>query len=178
MSIQLKAHFKHVGLYVWDLDKMADFYQRWFGLTVTDGGVGGAGKGIFLSSDPSEHHQIVFVVGRAPDSKTTVNQLSFLVDDLATVRAYYKKAKTEDVTVTMTKSHGNALSVYVLDPEGNQIEIYCHTPWYVAQPNGKPLDLDLSESEILAQVERQVQADASFMSREQWMKKIAQKMSG
>lgn len=81
MSIQLKAHFKHVGLYVWDLDKMADFYQRWFGLTVTDGGVGGAGKGIFLSSDPAEHHQIVFVVGRAPDSKTTVNQLSFLVDD-------------------------------------------------------------------------------------------------
>lgn len=178
MSIQLKAHFKHVGLYVWDLDKMADFYQRWFGLTVTDGGVGGAGKGIFLSSDPAEHHQIVFVVGRAPDSKTTVNQLSFLVDDLATVRAYYQKAKAEDVTVTMTKSHGNALSVYVLDPEGNQIEIYCHTPWYVTQPNGKPMDLDLSESEILAQVERQVQADASFMSREQWMKKIAQKMSG
>lgn len=177
MTIQLKAHFKHVGLYVWDLDKMADFYQRWFGLTVTDGGVGGAGKGIFLSSDPSEHHQIVFVVGRAPESKTTVNQLSFLVDDIATVKAYYQKAKAEDVTVTMTKSHGNALSVYVMDPEGNQVEIYCHTPWYVKQPAGKPMDLTQSVDDILAQVEREVHADPSFMPREQWMNKIAQKMS-
>lgn len=177
MSIQLKAQFKHVGLYVWDLDKMSNFYQRWFDLVVTDGGMGSSGKGVFLSADPTEHHQLVFVVGREPSSKSTVNQLSFLVEDLATVRAYHEKAKVEGVTVTMTKSHGNALSVYVLDPEGNQIEIYCHTPWYVTQPNGKPLDLNLSESEILAQVERQVQADPSFMPREQWMEKIAQKMS-
>jgi catechol 2,3-dioxygenase len=176
MTVALKAHFKHVGLYVWDLDKMASFYQRWFGLTVTDGGMGGSGKGIFLSSDPSEHHQIVFVVGRAPDSPTTVNQLSFLVDDLATVKAYHDKALAEGVRVTMTKSHGNALSVYVMDPEGNQIEIYCHTPWYVSQPAGKPMDLSLTVDEILAQVEREVLADPSFKPREQWMAEITEKM--
>lgn len=176
MSTPLKAQFKHMGLYVWDLDTMADFYQRWFGLVVTDGGMGGAGKGIFLSSDPTEHHQLVFVVGREPGSKTTVNQLSFLVPDVATVKAYYAKAQAENVTITMTKSHGNAISVYVLDPEGNQIEIYCHTPWYVSQPNGKPLDLSMSESDILAQVQGQVTADPSFMPRERWMEQIAQKM--
>lgn len=177
MSMQLKAQFKHMGLYVWDLDVMADFYQRWFGLVVTDGGMGGAGKGVFLSSDPTEHHQLVFVVGREPGGKTTVNQLSFLVPDLATVKAYYAKARAENVTITMTKSHGNALSVYILDPEGNQIEIYCHTPWYVAQPKGKPMDLEKSEEEILAQVQSEVQADPSFMPRERWMEQIARKMS-
>lgn len=177
MSSTLKAVFKHVGLYVWDLDNMADFYQRWFGLVVTDGGMGGAGKGIFLSADPTEHHQLVFVVGREPGSKPTVNQLSFLVQDLATVKAYYQKAKAENVTITMTKSHGNALSVYVLDPEGNQIEIYCHTPWYVAQPAGKPMNLDLPEAEILTQVEREVRSDPSFMPRQQWMEQISSRMT-
>lgn len=177
MDTKLKAEFKHVGLYVWDLDKMADFYQRWFGLVVTDGGLGSSGKGIFLSADPTEHHQLVFVVGREPGSKTTVNQLSFLVKDLSTVKAYYQKAKAEGVTITMTKSHGNALSVYVLDPEGNQIEIYCHTQWYVKQPGGKPMNLDLPESDILAQVEREVHADPSFMPRAQWMEQMAPQMS-
>lgn len=176
MALRLKAHFKHVGLYVQDLEKMANFYQEWFGLVVTDGGVGGAGKGIFLSSDPAEHHQIVFVVGREPGSKTTVNQLSFLVDDLTMVKAYYQRAKAAGVTVTMTKSHGNALSVYLLDPEGNQCEIYCHTDWYVKQPAGKPMNLDLPEDEILAQVEREVQADPSNMPRAEWMANIASKM--
>jgi len=177
MSTSLKAQFKHVGLYVWDLDTMADFYQRWFGLVVTDGGVGGSGRGIFLSSDPTEHHQLVFVVGREPGSKPTVNQLSFLVKDLATVKAYYQMALAENVTITMTKSHGNALSVYVLDPEGNQIEIYCHTPWYVSQPAGKPMNLELSDEDILAQVEREVHADPSFMSREAWTTQLGVRLS-
>ena len=177
MSALLKAEFKHVGLYVWNLDAMADFYQRWFGLTVTDGAMGGAGKGIFLSADPMEHHQLVFVVGREPGSKPTINQLSFLVADLATVQAYYRKAVDEGVSITMTKSHGNALSVYVLDPEGNQIEIYCHTPWYVKQPAGKPMNLDLSEADILAQVEREVRSDPSFMPRDQWIEQVSARMT-
>ena len=72
--------------------------------------------------------------------------------------------------------HGNALSLYVLDPEGNQIELYCHTPWYVRQPSGKPMDLTQSEAAILAQVEREVRADPSFMPREQWMAQMQARM--
>ena len=177
MTTPLKAEFKHVGLYVWDLEKMTDFYQRWFGLHVTDGGMGGAGKGVFLSADPTEHHQLVFVVGRVPGSPSTLNQLSFLVQDLSVVKAYHQKALRENVKITMAKSHGNALSVYVLDPEGNQVEIYCHTPWHVKQPAGKPMDLALPEDDILAQVEREVRADPSFTPRAQWIAKVAAQMS-
>ena len=64
MSQALKARFKHVGIHVIDVDKMVEFYQRWFGLVKTDEGSGPVGKGVFLSSDPTEHHQIVFVAGR------------------------------------------------------------------------------------------------------------------
>ncbi len=176
MTIALKASFKHVGLYVFELEAMVDFYRRWFGLTVTDGGVGSSGKGAFLSADPSEHHQLVFVAGRELGSKPTINQLSFLVADLTTLKAYHRKAIDEDVTVTMVKSHGNALSCYILDPDGNQIEIYCHTPWYVRQPMGKALDLSLPDDEIHARVEREVQAEPSALPREQWMAQMRERM--
>jgi catechol 2,3-dioxygenase len=177
MTTQLRACFKHVGIYVHDLPAMANFYTSWFGLVQTDGGVGSSGKGAFFSSDPAEHHQIVMVVGRDPQSKPTINQLSFLVDDLTMLKAYWRKALDEGVKISMVKSHGNALSVYVLDPEGNQCEIYCHTPWYVSQPAGKPLDLSLPDEEILAGVESDARANPSFMSREAWMGKMARQMA-
>ena len=31
-------------------------------------------------------------------------------------------------------THGNALSVYFLDPEDNRFELYVDMPWYVSQP--------------------------------------------
>jgi catechol 2,3-dioxygenase len=173
-----KAKFKHVGIFVTDLEKMQKFYQRWFGLVVTDGGMGPSGKGVFLSSDPTEHHQIVFVVGREPSAaKSILNQLSFLVKDLPTLKAYYKMAQDEGRTITMVKSHGNALSIYVLDPEDNQLEIYCNTPWYVSQPVSQLMDLSKSDEEILAQVEREVRANPTFMMRDEWMKKVGQQMA-
>ena len=44
--------------------------------------------------------------------------------------------------------HGNAWSVYFLDPEGNRLEFFCDTPWYVAQPYRAVLDFSLSDREI------------------------------
>lgn len=177
MTAQLSAKFKHIGMYVMDLEKMVTFYRSWFGLLQTDGGMGSSGKGAFLSADPTEHHQIVLVVGRDPASKPTINQLSFLVDDLATLQAYYRKALAEGVPISMVKSHGNALSLYVFDPEGNQCEIYWHTPWYVSQPVGKPLDLSLPESEILAQVEQECLVNPSFLPRQEWIAQMQARLS-
>jgi len=178
MSQALKATFKHVGIHVMDLDTMQQFYQRWFGLVKTDGGMGPSGGGVFLSSDPAEHHQIVFVVGREPNTKSILNQLSFQVKDLPTLKGYYKLAQEDGRTVTMIKSHGNSLSIYVLDPEGNQMEIYCDTPWHVSQPVSLPMDLSKSDDEIMAQVEREVRANPTFMTREAWTNKVAQQMAG
>ena len=163
MSQALRASFKHVGIHVIDVDRMVAFYTSWFGLVQTDEGNGPIGKGVFLSGDPGEHHQIVFVAGREPGSKSIINQLSFQVEDLPTLRAYYKRAQDEDRKITQVKSHGNSLSIYVLDPEGNQMEIYCDTPWYVSQPVSLPLDFSQSDEEIMAGVERAVRADPSFM---------------
>ena len=65
-------------------------------------------------------------------------------------------------------SHGNALSIYFADPEQNTVEVYLDTPWYVAQPHGDPLDLDKSDEEIWAEVEKVVKADPTFKPVDEW----------
>ena len=65
-------------------------------------------------------------------------------------------------------NHGNALSIYFADPEGNTVEVYVDTPFYVAQPHGDPLDLEKSDAEILAETEAICRADPTFMPLDQW----------
>ena len=71
-----------------------------------------------------------------------------------------------------TLNHGNALSVYFNDPEGNTVEVYVDTPFYVAQPHGDPLDLSKSDSEILAETEANCRADPSFTSAKSWQEQF------
>ena len=51
-------------------------------------------------------------------------------------------------------SHGNAWSMYFKDPEGNRIELFVDTPWYVKQPLRIPMDMRLPDDELWAWAER------------------------
>ncbi len=55
------------GLYVTDLPRMAAFYKRALRFTETDAGDLGPVQLVFLSRDPSEHHQLVLATGRPRD---------------------------------------------------------------------------------------------------------------
>ena len=70
-------------------------------------------------------------------------------------------------------NHGNALSIYFSDPEDNTVEVYLDTPWYVAQPHGDPLDLELPDAEIWELTEKICRADPTFMTVEAWREKFA-----
>lgn len=159
----MKPQLSHVGIYCHDCEAMIRFYEEVLGLTVTDRGLSTSAKQpiIFMSSNATQHHQFVLVQGRAKDVPSTVNQLSFKVEALDELRVVANKVTGKGVKVRQT-SHGNAWSVYFMDPEGNQIEIYLDTPWHVAQPHGDPIDFSKSDSEIYAETEARVRADASF----------------
>lgn len=163
----------HVGIYVANMARMVDFYSRVVGFAVSDRGqrTQGGGEIVFLTRDPGEHHQFVLASGRPADlGFNIVNQLSFLVDSLATLKAMYRDINAEpDVEDIGPVSHGNALSAYFLDPEKNRIEFYLHTPWHVPQPHRMPLDLTLSDAELWAVVERRVRATPGFKLREEWI---------
>ena len=140
----------HVGLYCHDLGKMRDFYARVLGLTITDEDLE---RGIcFLSAAPdSEHHELALAQANHPAQKThNVQQVSFKVQSLADVRAFYHRVQDAGMKIDRTVSHGIACSVYFYDPEDNRIELYYTTPYHVRQPLGEPIDLDRPDAELLA----------------------------
>lgn len=158
----------HVGLFVTDLEKMRDFYTRVLGFTVTDSGRGRSAEFVFMSRDPDEHHQIVLASGRPPESFGVINQISFRVDTLDELRAAHALLVDAEVEAIDPVDHGNTWSVYFNDPEGNRLEIYIATPWYVAQPHAERLDLSLSDDELMRVCEEKVQRDPTCRPVEEW----------
>jgi catechol 2,3-dioxygenase len=160
-----------VGLYVHDVETMVRFYSALFRLRVTDRGRGQTFKNdlVFLSAHSDHHHQLVLSSGRPPDAKfSAVMQISFKAEAIDDLRHISGAAPDLGATKLFTLNHGNALSLYFSDPEGNTVEVYFDTPFYVAQPHGDPLDLSKSDQEILAETEATCRADPSFMPIDKW----------
>lgn len=64
------------------------------------------------------------------------------------------------------------MSIYFSDPEGNTVEVYIDTPYYVAQPHGDALDLSKSDEELMRETEAICRADPTFMPLEEWRAKF------
>ena len=161
----------HFGIYVTDLERMVAFYTEVFDLTVTDRGEGKTFKTtlVFTSASPDQHHQLVLASGRPAEATfSTVMQISFMVPGIQSLRDIWKKAEARGATRIRGLNHGNALSVYMLDPEGNTVEVYVDTPFYVAQPHGDPLDLSKSDEDILRETEAICRSDPTFKPVAQW----------
>jgi catechol 2,3-dioxygenase-like lactoylglutathione lyase family enzyme len=139
----------HVGLFCNDLKTMRDFYARILGLTISDEDLE---RGIcFLSASPeAEHHELALVQAKEAAQKTReVQQISFKVQRLDDVRAFYHRLRDAGMRIDRTVTHGIACSVYFFDPEDNRIELYYTTPYQVRQPFGAPIDLDQPDDELL-----------------------------
>ncbi len=171
--------FSHMGFYVRDLEAMASFYKEVLRFTETDRGDLGPVQLVFLSRDPNEHHQLVLASGRPADlSFNVINQISFKVPDLASLRRVLARAQADgSASDIQPATHGNAISVYLRDPEGNRLEIYLDTPWYCAQPLRQALDLAQGDEAIWAQVEALARSRPKFQSRDQWRAELARKMA-
>ena len=177
----IRARLAHMGIFVRDREKMVKFYTDVLGLMITDEGETSTG-GVhltFMSADPGEHHQVVLVTGRPEDSGfNPINQVSFLVESLGQLREVHRRALDRGATAMRTVSHGNAWSIYFLDPEGNRLEAYLHTPFYVPQPHGEPLDLEKSDDEILHATEAACAKNPGVMPREAFAAKVAARLAG
>ena len=176
--------FSHFGFFVRDIDKMVDFYARVLGFTVSDRGELETPRGrlafAFLTRDPREHHQIVMASGRPDDLPfNTINQISFRMGDFAGLREMYRTIQSEtSVSEIAPVSHGNALSVYFRDPEGNRIELFVDTPWYVDQPMRVPMDMSLSDDALWKWAEESARALPGYKPVEQWRAELAQRLRG
>ncbi len=168
MSSRPTPKLTHFALFVRDLPKMEEFYTKVMGLTVTDRGQATSApvQMVFMSSDPAEHHQFVLVSGRPDDVNFSLNQqMSFVVDSIDELRDMRNRVLGAELEIKNTVTHGNAWSIYFDDPEGNLVENYVHTPWYVPQPHSIAFDLDQPNSQIMAFTEAHCREDPLFMSK-------------
>jgi catechol 2,3-dioxygenase len=169
----------HFGVFVHDVERMARFYSDVIGLMVTDRGPVGPDKRelVFMSADPSEHHQFALMEGRPDDvGFNVIQQMSFVVGSLDELRVLYGRLVDDGCKIERSVSHGNALSVYFFDPEGNRAEVYCHTRWHVPQPHAMPIDLSLPPAEIERLAEADARASDGFMMAADYEKAMAEKL--
>lgn len=176
-----ELRFSHFGMSVTNLARMEDFYTRVLGFTVTDRGQLPGPQGprdlVFLSRDPDEHHQIVLVTGRPAElAFNPINQISLKADSLATLRALREAIRQEGINDISPVSHGNAVSIYTFDPEGNRLELFIDLPWYVAQPMVVAVDLDPADDVLMARLEAHARQLPGFMPRAEWRAQMARRM--
>jgi catechol 2,3-dioxygenase len=177
----VRPQLTHMGINVYDITAMEAFYTGVLGLVVTDRGVGTTFKAqlVFMSSSPYSHHQVVIASGRDPESpKTSINQISFKVADLDELREMYRRVVEHGVEGLRPLNHGNAWSVYFYDPEGNNVEVYCDSPWYISQPHGDLFDPEAPTEQILAETEAVCRQDPAFMPIEEWRDKVRTQLEG
>ena len=180
---KLDLEVAHAVVYVKDPEAMIDFYRRVLGFEVTDRGPLRSNAGqeiIFLSQTARHHHQLAFITGRDETGRSAShNHVAFrssgTLDDLKAV--HRQLAAEPDVSGIVPLTHGNAWSVYFSDPEGNGVEIFIDTPWHVAQPQGKPLDLSLSNDEIMAWTEEQFRQEPEFGDLEAFYQRRAEDLA-
>lgn len=164
-----KFTFSHLGIYVHDLDQMVDFYTNTLGFVVTDRGEGKGSQLVFLSRNPTDHHQVVLVSGRKSSiDEHMVQQFSFRVDSLEALRALYPLVKAGPVSDMQPVFHGISYSLYFRDPEGNRMEFFADSEWYVTQPCLQPLDLSLPADEIYAEKKAFCESQPSFRPLGEW----------
>lgn len=170
--------FTHFGMYVLNPSKLATFYRQALGFTQTDAGVLRQAEIVFLSRDPDEHHQIVLLGGRPdPLPFNVINQISLKVPDLPALRKYHGRLVAAGASDVEATTHGNSVSIYCRDPEGNRLELYTNTEWYCEQPLREPIDFAQSDGEILSQVHALASRSPRFQPRAAWRAAMAARMA-
>ena len=142
----------HVGLHVRDVERSVAFYRDMLGLQVSDRSPRG---GVFMTAQDraAEHHELLLAPGRNDAGDVRVlQQISFRCTTLKDVKDFYKMFVDNNVPINRVVSHGNTVSVYAQDPDGNSVEVYWPSGVDVPQPFGKPMDLTKSEAEIREQL--------------------------
>ncbi len=164
-----------VGMLAIDLDALAAFYETELGYLVTGRGlrpaVGAvpAADVVYLTRDPDQIAQLVLVAGRPAELPSSINQVTFRVPSLPALREVcarmYDHPEVDDYRPV---DHGNSFSLYCNDPEGNTIELSRESAWYTPAPSAWPLDLSLSDEEVLKVSEARCHSVPGFMMRADW----------
>jgi len=119
----------HVVLNVTDVERSTRFYRDVVGFQVSR--FRPDGSAAFLTCGIVHHNLALF---RAPAEARPaqkgaigLNHFAFRVDDYATLQAAYRRLKEANATIDHVVDHGMTRSVYFLDPDGIEMELFSNT---------------------------------------------------
>ena len=148
----MKAHYLgHVVFYVSNLERSLGFYRDLLGFQEI--GKGFRGKASALSSGRTHHEILLIEAGDAPPSpkgrRLGLYHIGIKIgDSLKELREARRDLEKAGVRITGMSDHTVSQSLYLSDPDGNEIELYVDAdpsiwekdPAAVLSPI-KPLDL-------------------------------------
>ena len=118
----------HLVLNVRDQEASAKFYTEVLGFEIA---TERPGFGTFLTCGKIHHDLALFQA--APDAAPVqegalgLNHMALQVEDLDMLKEYYQRLQEYGMTELRTTDHSMTKSIYLKDPDGNGIELFCNT---------------------------------------------------
>ncbi len=115
----------HVVLFVSNLERSANFYKDTLGFNELH-----RGEGTAVYSSGRTHHELLLIeVGGKPslgrEAKPGLYHIGFKIGDgPEAAKEVYQELVEKKVTIVGTGDHGVTHSIYILDPDGNELELY------------------------------------------------------
>lgn len=121
----------HVVLYVRDLSRALAFYKDTVGLTESGRTFGG--RAAALTGGRTHHELLLIEVGDAPRApagrRLGLYHVGWKIgDSLDTLRAMRERLEARGIPLDGMSDHGVSHSLYLRDPDGNEIELYVDNP--------------------------------------------------
>ena len=123
----------HVVLYVRDLQRSLAFYRDLLGLRAL--GETFDGRACMLSSGRTHHELLLLEVGDAPGPargrRVGLYHIGWCIGDSdAELRQARDELERAGVVIEGMSDHWISHSLYLRDPDGNEIELYVDVPYY------------------------------------------------
>ncbi len=114
----------HIVLYVTNLDKSVNFYNKILGFNLI-----AKMPGIAAFSSGRTHHELLLIeIGNKPKSNRLEVGLYHIGlkigNSLKELKEALKELKKQDVVIVGLSDHTVTNSIYIKDPDGNEIELY------------------------------------------------------
>jgi catechol 2,3-dioxygenase len=118
----------HVVLYITDLTQMADFYEHTLGFTQ----IAQQWPTALFSTGRTHHELLLIEIGGTPrpiahahEMHPGLYHIGFKIGDgPEAAKQVYAELREKEVTIIGATDHGVTHSIYILDPDGNELELY------------------------------------------------------
>ncbi len=128
----MQAHYLgHVVFYVKELERSLTFYRDVLGFQEVGKAFGG--RAVALTSGRTHHEILLIEVGDAPASPAGVRRGLYHIgikvgDSLDELRIAKSELEQNGISISGMSDHTVTQSLYLHDPDGNEVELYVDDP--------------------------------------------------